>query len=250
MQCDINSSPGHPGVWVEKATKRIKRRGRICIQQRIAQPGLANLADGQVLSFISRITETSFPVPSLEVIGNPSHFTTQTHVEELVPVSEFFAPRAGIIEAAEANPGGYRNRRPVYNNSRVPDCEGVKRVRDRHTDAVRATRPYSRKRRTVYTGNSVEWIGRKWHSSQRRIEKRACIFEVGKHREVFVAQVARERSVVHLTVSRRQRWRESGEVEGQEVPIRRNPSSRVTEVVANTKICRADIKWGSESIRC
>src|SRR6266404_1379279 len=171
MQCDINPSPGHPAVWVEKATKRIKRRGRICIQQRIAQPGLAHFANGDVLSFVARVPETSFPVPRLEVIGNPSHFTPQTDVEELVPVSEFFAPGAGIVEAAEPDPGGDRNRISVYNNSGIPDCERIERVRDRHTDAERATRPYGRKRRTVNTVNSVEWIGRKRHSSQRRIEK-------------------------------------------------------------------------------
>src|SRR6266436_1429750 len=250
MQCDINPSPGHPAVWVEKATKRIKRRGRICIQQRIAQPGLAHFADGDVLPFVARVPETRFPVPRLEVIGNPSHFTAQADVKQLVPIGEFFAPWARIVKAAEPDPGGDRNRISVNNNSGVPNCERIKCILDWHTDAERTTGPYGRKRRTVNTGNSVEWIGRKWHSGQRRIEKRACIFEVGKHREVFIAQVARERSVVHLTVSRRQRWRESGEVEGQEFPIWRNPSSRVTEVVANTKICRADIKWGSESIRC
>src|SRR6267143_5084773 len=158
MQCDINPSPGHPGVWVEKATKRIKRRGRICVEQRVAQSRLANFADGQVLPFVARVTETSFPVPRLEVIGNPSHFTTQADVEELVPVSEFFASGAGIVNAAEPDPGGDRNRIPVKNNSGVPNCERIKCVRDWHTDAERATRPYGRKRRTVNTVNSVEWI--------------------------------------------------------------------------------------------
>ena len=106
------------------------------------------------------------------------------------------------------------NRRSVNNKSRVPNCERIERILDWHTDAERTTRPYGRK-----SGNSVEWIRRKWHSGQRCIEKRARIFEVGKHRQVFVAQVPRERTVVHLTVSRRQIWCDGGEVIGDEVPV-------------------------------
>src|SRR6266404_9930885 len=139
MQCDINSSPGHPAVWVEKATKRIKRRGRICIQQRIAQPGLAHFADGDVLPFVARVPETRFPVPRLEVIGNPSHFTAQADVKQLVPIGEFFTPWAGIVDAAEPDAGSKRSWDSVNKQSHIPDCEGIKRIRDRHTDAGRTT---------------------------------------------------------------------------------------------------------------
>ena len=145
MQGNINSLPGRRGVLAEKATERIKRRGRICVQEGIAQPGLAHFANGQVLSFVAGVTETRFPVPRLEVIANISHLTPQADIEELVPVSEFFTPYTGIVNAAEPNPGGQRNRRSVNNQSRVPDCEGIKRILDWHTDAERTTRPYGRK---------------------------------------------------------------------------------------------------------
>ena len=83
--------PGRRGVLAEKATERIKRRVRICVQQSIAQPGLAHFANGQVLSFVAGVTETRFPVPRLEVIANISHLTPQTDIEELVPVGELFS---------------------------------------------------------------------------------------------------------------------------------------------------------------
>ena len=101
MQGHINSLPGPPGVLVESATERIKRRARICIQQGIAQPGLAHFANGQILSFVARVTETRFPVPRLEVIANIPQLTPQTDIEELVPVSELFTSWAGIIECRE-----------------------------------------------------------------------------------------------------------------------------------------------------
>ena len=170
MQVNINVCVGRQRVSVEKPSERIERRGWICIQQRIAQPGLTNLADRDVLSLVDRITETRFPAPGLKVIANKSHFATQANIEELVPVSEFFTPWAGIVEAAEPDPGSDRNRGSVNNNSRVPDCERIPCILDRHTDAERTTRPYRRKRRTVNTVNSVEWIGRKRHRSQRGIE--------------------------------------------------------------------------------
>src|SRR5215471_2896572 len=171
MEVNINLCVGRQGVSVEKASERIKRRGWICIQQRIAQPGLTNLAHGDVLPLVERITETPFPTPSLKVIANPAQFTPQANIEELIPIGEFFTPWAGIVEAAEPDAGGDRNRRSVNNDSGIANCERIERVRDRHADTERTTRPYSRKRRTVNTGNSVEWIGRKWHSGQRRIEK-------------------------------------------------------------------------------
>ena len=108
MQGDINSASRRRGVLVEKATERIKRSGRICIQQGVAQPGLADFANGEVLSLVARVTETHFPVPRLEVIAKFAHLTPQPDVEELVPVSELFVPWTGIVNAAKPNPGGYR----------------------------------------------------------------------------------------------------------------------------------------------
>ena len=41
MESDINSCSGRRAVLAKKPTERIKRSGRICVQQGIAQPGLA-----------------------------------------------------------------------------------------------------------------------------------------------------------------------------------------------------------------
>src|SRR5439155_188906 len=84
-------------------------------------------------------------------MANESHFATQANVKQLVPVGEFFTPWAGIVEAAEPDSGSHRNRGSVNNNSRVPNCERIKRILDRHADAERTTRPYGRKWRTVNT---------------------------------------------------------------------------------------------------
>src|SRR5437762_2082210 len=167
MQCHIDSLPGYRGVLAEKPTKGIKRRVWVCAEEGIAQPGLAHFADGEVLSLVERVTETHFPVPGLEVIAKLAHLATQADVEELVPVSELLTSGAGIVNAAEPNPGSHRNRRSVNNQSRVPNCERIERIRDWHTDAERASRPDGRKIAGRKSGKSVEWIGRKWHSGQR-----------------------------------------------------------------------------------
>src|SRR5262249_1879976 len=188
MQCDIDSLPRRSGVLAEKATKWIKGGGRICIQQGIAQPGLADFANGQILSFIAGITETHFPITCLEIVGELSHLTAQTDVEQLVPVSEFFMSWTRVVKAAEPNSSGQWNRRSVNNQSCVPDCEGIKRILDWHTDAERTAGSYGSK----ISSRRVEWIGRKRHSGQRCIEIRSRILKVGKYRQVLIAQVARE----------------------------------------------------------
>src|SRR5215510_11243784 len=101
MQGDIDCLPRRTCVLAEEATERIKRCLRICVQKGSTQPGLAHFADGQVLPFVARITETSFPVPRLEVIGYQSQLTPQTDIEELIPVGELFAPLTGIVDSAE-----------------------------------------------------------------------------------------------------------------------------------------------------
>ena len=75
------------------------------IQERLPQGGLADLANGKVLPLVSRIPETQFPVPRLEVIAGIPQFTARSDVEELIPVSEFFVSWAGVLDAAEANTG-------------------------------------------------------------------------------------------------------------------------------------------------
>src|SRR5262245_36614670 len=118
-------------------------------------------------------------------------------------------PCTGIDVAAEANTSGKRSWDAVNKQSHIPNCEGIPRIPDRHADTVRTTRSYSRKRDDiavdVYTVKSVPRIGRKRHSGQGRIVERPRIFEIPEYRQVFVAQVAGERAVINLTVSRRQR---------------------------------------------
>src|SRR6266568_7185510 len=195
MQGDVNSLPGRLGVVAGDAQERIKRRGRVGIQQRVAQPRLADFANGQVLPLIPGIAETRFPVPSLEIIAKFAHLTLQPDVEELVPVSGWFAPWTGVVNAAKPNPRSHGSWDSVNDQSRIPDREGIKRILDWHTNAVGTKEHVSAWR--------LEWIGRKRHRCQGRIEIRARILKVGKHHQVFVAQVAHERTVEALTV----RWR-------------------------------------------
>src|SRR5882724_4450542 len=193
MQRNVNRLSGPFAVATINSQERIKGCGRIRIQQRVAQPGLAHFAKGEILSLVPRVTESHFPVPRLEIIPKFAHLTAQTNVEELVPVSEFFTSGAGIIGAAEPNTSSHRNWHAVNNKSCVPDCERIKRIRNWHTDTGGTKESVS--------GRCVEWIRRKRHCRQRRIEERARIFEVGKHRQVLVAQIAGERAVVHLAIS-------------------------------------------------
>ena len=195
MQSDVNGLPGRLGVVGVEIQERIKRRGWIGVQQRLPQARLTDFANGQVLPLVSGVTESSFPVPSLEVVAKFPHLTAQTDVEKLVPVSEFFVPRTSVVNAAKPNASSHRDGHSVNSQSGISNCEGIKRIRDWHADTGRTKERVSPRR--------FEWIRRKRHSRQRGIEKRARIFEVGKHHQVFVAYVARERAVVHLTVSRR-----------------------------------------------
>src|SRR5262249_15527989 len=209
MQGDVNLLPGRLGVVGIDIQERIKRRGWIAVQKRLAQSGLADLANGQVLSFVPRVTETSFPITRLKIIGDPSHFTTQPHVKQLVPVSEFFAPWAGVVNTTKPNTSGDRETRSVRKeiwNSRICNGERVPRIEreNGHTDAGGT--------KETVSAWVFEWIRRKGYCCQRRIEKRARIFEIAKHRQVFVTYIASERAVVHLPISRRQRRREGREV--------------------------------------
>src|SRR5436190_9729863 len=212
MQRHINLLPGQPCVMASEIQERINCCGRVRIQERLPQSGLAHFANGQVLSFVPGIAETHFPVPRLEVIADIPHFATQPDIEELVPVSEFFASWTRIVNPAEPNAGSYRETRAIRKeiwNSRICNGERIKRIRDRHTDAGGT--------KECIGAWSLKWIRRKRRSRQRRIEIRARILEVGKDRQVFFANVAGKRAVVHLAISRRQRRRESGEVKEEVV---------------------------------
>src|SRR6266478_2909380 len=103
MQGNINSAPGCLAVVAKEAEERIKRRGWIRIQERVLQSRLAGLAYRQILPLVPGITETRFPVPSLEIIAKFSHLTTQPDVEKGIPVGELFMAETGIVNAAKEN---------------------------------------------------------------------------------------------------------------------------------------------------
>src|SRR5436309_457955 len=212
MQSDVNGLPSRLGVVGVEIQERIKRRGWIGVQQRLPQARLTDFANGQVLPLVSGVTETGFPVPRLEIIAKFAHLTLEPDVKELVPVSEFFASWTGVVDTAEPNTGSYREtgaiRKEVW-NSRICNRKRIKRIRERHADTGRAKEGVS--------ARILECVGRKRYRCQGCIEKRADIFEIGKHRQVFVAQVARERTVISLAIRRRQRRRESREVKAEVV---------------------------------
>ena len=118
----------------KKAKERIKRRGRIRIQERVPQSRLAYVAYGQVPPLVPGITETRFPVPSLEIVAKFSHLTLEPDVKETIPVGELFTSGTGIVNTAKPNPGSYGDWDSVNNQSRIRDRERIKRIRDWHTD--------------------------------------------------------------------------------------------------------------------
>src|SRR6266568_2851595 len=128
MQCNVNSLPGPRVVLAMDTEERIKRRGRVRVQQRVPQSRLADFAYGQVLPLVSGVTETSLPVPSLEVVAKFPHLTAQTDVEKLVPVSEFFVPRTSVVNAAKPNASSHGDGHSVNIQSRISNCEGIIRI--------------------------------------------------------------------------------------------------------------------------
>src|SRR5207249_4688848 len=150
------------------------------------------------MPLIPRITETGFPVPGLEIIAEFSHLTFEPNVKESIPVSELFTSRPGVVNTTKPNAGSNGKTGSVRKeicNSRIRDGEGIKPILDWHADA-QLTKGY-------VSAWLLEWIGRKLHSGQGRIEIRADIFEISKDRQIFVAQIAREGTVECQAVSRR-----------------------------------------------
>src|SRR5205823_14068698 len=96
-------------VGAEGATKWIKRSGWVRIQQRIAQPGRADVASGQLRAFVARVTKTGFPAPRLEVIAKFAHLAFQPHVEDVIPVGNLHASGTGVANASKLNTRGNRH---------------------------------------------------------------------------------------------------------------------------------------------
>src|SRR6266436_2381791 len=166
MQSNINSLPGRRRVLAGEIQERIKRGGRICIQQRVSQPGLADFANGQVLSFVPGITETRFPIPCLEVISYPSHFASQANIKELVPIGEFFESWTRIVNTTKPNTSSHRKTRAVrkeIRNSRIRNRERIERIREWHTDTGGTKK--------CAGGSVMKRVRCKRHSRQGRIEK-------------------------------------------------------------------------------
>src|SRR6266542_4424600 len=158
MQVDI--SPGYRRIRIatEETQERIKGRARICIQQRFAQTRLADLTYCQILTLVASVTETHFPVPRLEIIAKFSHFALKSDIEEHIPVGKLLVSGAGVVNATKPDAGSHGDWGSVNNQSRISDCERIKRIRDWHADAGWA-KPYG-------TSRSFKWIRRKRNSRQ------------------------------------------------------------------------------------
>src|SRR6266480_3452842 len=113
MQSHINPVPCRIRVGAEGATKWIKRSGWVRIQQRIAQPGRADVASGQLRAFVARVTKTGFPAPRLKVIAKLSHLAFHSHVEEVIPEGNLVASRTGVLNSAKLNARGDRHQFPT-----------------------------------------------------------------------------------------------------------------------------------------
>src|SRR5207302_6432240 len=107
------------------------------IQERVPQPNLTDLAYRQILPLVPGITKTGFPVPRVEIIAELFHLTLQPDIKETIPVGELFTSLTGVVNAAKGNPSSYGSWDSVNIQSRIRDGEGIKRIRDWHTDTKR-----------------------------------------------------------------------------------------------------------------
>src|SRR6476659_3167444 len=107
MQGNINLGSSRLAVATTKAKEWIKRRGRVCIQERLPQPNLADLAYRQILSFVPGITEPGFPVPCLEIITKLSHLALKPDVEKGIQIGELLTPVTRVVNAPKPNPGSH-----------------------------------------------------------------------------------------------------------------------------------------------
>src|SRR5205814_9208794 len=81
MQGNIHPAYCRLGVATQDAQKRIKRCGRIRIQQRVAQSRLAHHAPAEGFLVIPGVTKTRFPIPILEIIAKFPQLTAKSDVE-------------------------------------------------------------------------------------------------------------------------------------------------------------------------
>src|SRR5712691_12867969 len=158
MQSDIDSLPGRRGVVSSEIQEWIECSGRVRIQKCFPQSRLADFADRQILPLVQGITETSFPVPSFEIIDKFAHFTAQANIHQIIVVSELFVSRTGVVNGAKLNSGSYRKTASIGKktwNRRIGDREGVKRILNWHTESARTKRPIR--------PWDLEWIRNNWY---------------------------------------------------------------------------------------
>src|SRR5437762_13628720 len=141
LQSNINSASGRLAVVTKEAKERIKRRGRICIQECLAQRRLADVAYRQILPLVPGIAEACFPVPSLEIVAKFSHLTLETDVEQRIPVGELFTSGTDISNIAKPNPRSYSCCDCVNIQSRIIYGERIQRLAYCQTHAEVA-KPY------------------------------------------------------------------------------------------------------------
>src|SRR5947208_11467422 len=135
MQGDINLGSGRFAVATVQRKERLKRCGRVRIQERLPQANLAYLAYRQILPLVPGITEAGFPVPSLKIVTKLSHLTLKADVEKGIPIGELLTPITGVVNAPKPNTSSHRHWSSINNQSRICNCERIKRIRDWDTDA-------------------------------------------------------------------------------------------------------------------
>src|SRR5439155_1462391 len=77
----LNSNAHNTKAARARVYERIKCRSWICIQECFPQSRLADYTGRQVLPLVPRVTETSFPVPRLEIIAKFTHLAPQTNIK-------------------------------------------------------------------------------------------------------------------------------------------------------------------------
>ena len=140
MQGDVNPANRRLGVAAEESQEWIKCSGRVCIQQRLAQTGLAHNSSRKGFLLVARIAKTQFPVPGFKVIAKFSQFTAKPDIEQRVLKCRLKRSHALIVDGTKPNPCCYRDRYSVDVQSRIRDRERIKWILDWHADAGRAER--------------------------------------------------------------------------------------------------------------
>ena len=77
-------------LWAVKLRKGLNAVAGFVSRSASRNPGWLTVAYGQILPLVPGVTETRFPVPSLEIITKFAHLTLEPNVKETIPVGELF----------------------------------------------------------------------------------------------------------------------------------------------------------------